>query len=318
MAPSSKLSPGCRRPAGGSQVPAGRWSRSMRPSFRTGRMPETRSAFTPPPQPRRRFFPPPGKYMIRRCGSRTAPSGLRPLRVVADLPRQPGENVQAFGEMEDRLRVWQLQAYLLHHRERLYVGLGWLERPQPVVYLAATDDAFLVGAVQAIPLGQEVLDGRWSALERFPDRAVTCFELRVRSAPVRADAPVVDLAVRDAAGHLGVEVRQVEGGAGEADGEAVVGVQGEKPDARPVPGRDVGAEVDLRKVREPGDGGQEMGPYARHVEGHDADPGPAFEGVDAESGRHERPEILRLDGPVHEEQVPPAHPHDPAFGRHGI
>src|SRR5919199_5374673 len=45
MAPLSKLSPGARRPAGGSQVPVGRWSRSIRPSGRTGKMPETRSAF---------------------------------------------------------------------------------------------------------------------------------------------------------------------------------------------------------------------------------------------------------------------------------
>ena len=132
-------------------------------------------------------------------------------------------------------------------------------------------------------------------------------------------APVVDdLVVRGVAGHLGVEVRKVEGGAGEADGEAAVGVQGEEPDARPAFRRHVGAEVDLGEVREPGDGGQEMGPHAGHVEGHDAEPGAAVEGVDAQGGRHERPESFHVDGPVHEEQVPPAHPQRPRTGRNGV
>jgi hypothetical protein len=80
----------------------------------------------------------------------------------------------------------------------------------------------------------------------------------------------VDLVVRGVAGHLGVEVGQVEGGAGEADGETVVGVEREEPDAGSIPHRDVSAEVDLGKVREPGYGGHEMGPHADHVERHDA------------------------------------------------
>src|SRR5215217_4104787 len=323
MAPSSRLSPGWRRPAGGSQVPVGRRSRSRRPSSRTGRIPETRSAFKASPQTRCRLYPPHGKYMIRRGGSRTAPTGhLRAVReppaLRGNTPGQPGEHVQASGEVEYGPGLRRLQSYLLRHREPLDLDLRRLERPQTVVDLAATNDAFLVGAVQTITLGKKVLDGAMVALKRLSHGPITGHELRRSGTPVRADAPVVDFVVYCVAGHVGVEVGQAEGGTGEPDGQAAVGVQGEEPDAGPVLCRDVGAEVDFGEVRESGNGGQKMGPHAGHVEGHDTQPGAPVEGVDAQRGRHERPEHLRIDGPMHEEQVPPRHPHRPRAGRNRV
>ncbi|MCD6054347.1 MAG: hypothetical protein K0Q96_1539 [Rubrobacteraceae bacterium] len=170
--------------------------------------------------------------------------------------------------------------------------------------------------VQAVALSQKGLDG--PPLEAFPHGAVAGRELRQRRAPVRPQASVVDLVARGIAVHLGVEVRKVECGAGEADGYAAAGVEGEEPDTRPAFRRYVGAEVYLREMREPGDRGQEVGPYAGHIEGYYAEPGASFEGVDAQGRRHEGPEIFHSDGPVHEEQVPPAHPEDPRTGRDGV
>ena len=53
--------------------------------------------------------------------------------------------------------------------------------------------------------------------------------------------------------------------------------RGRRTRCRPAFRRHVGAEVYLGEMREPGDGGQEVGPYAGHVEGYDAEPGAAFE-----------------------------------------
>ena len=227
-APSSKLSPGWRRPAGGSQVPVGRWSRSMRPSSLTGRRPETRSALKARPQRRCSLCPPRGKYMARRGGSHVGALREAPYRRSAAAA---GEDVQASGEVEDRPGLWQLQAYLPGHLERTHFGLRRLQGPQPVMDLAAANQALLVRAVKAVALGQEVLDGPRTTLERLSRRAVAGLELGGRGAPVRAEAPVVDLVVRGMAGDPGVESKAGGSGVGEADGEATVGVQGEEPDA---------------------------------------------------------------------------------------
>jgi hypothetical protein len=61
----------------------------------------------------------------------------------------------------------------------------------------------------------------------------------------------------------------MEGSSGEADGQGVVGVQGEEPDAWPALCRHVGAEVDLRELRKTRDGGQESGLHAGHAERDD-------------------------------------------------
>src|SRR5215213_11857201 len=123
-----------------------------------------------------------------------------------------------------------------------------------MVDVAAKDITPPVRAVEAVALGQKVLDGTLLALEGFPRRAVAGLELRPGRAPVRPQAPVVDPVARGVAVHLGVEIRQVECGAGEANGQAAVGVQGEEPDARPAFHRNVGPEVYLGEVREAGDG----------------------------------------------------------------
>src|SRR5919112_1315572 len=310
-APCSKLSPGCRRPAGGSQVPVGRWSNNMRPSSPTGKRPETRSAFKACSQGFR-VYPPSGKYTALQGRCANFPSSR------AHPSWQPRENVQALGEVEDRGCRRRLQAYLLRHGERTCLDLGGLEGPEMVVDFCAAHVPPSVRAVEAVALGQELLDGPLLALEGFSHGSVTGLEFCPRRAPVRPQASVVDLIARGVAVHLGVEVRQVERSAGETDGDAAAGVEGEEPDAGPAFRRHVGAEVYLGEVREPREGGQEVGSYAGHVEWYDAEPGTAFEGVDVQSRWHEGPERVHSHRPVHEEQIPPAHPEGPRTGRNRV
>ena len=133
-----------------------------------------------------------------------------------------------------------------------------------------------------------------------------------------ADAGVAHLFTRRVAEHLRIVVGQTEGCPGEADGHGVVGVEAEKPDAGLSVRRDVGSEVQLRKVRERGDARQAAGPHAAHAERHDAEPGAAVEGVQAQGGRYERTEPFFRDGPVHKEQVVPAHGERPGTLRQGV
>src|SRR5215211_6256917 len=187
-----------------------------------------------------------------------------------------------------------------------------------VMNVAAADVALPIRGIEAVALGQEVLERPGRALERLPHGAVAGRELRPRRAPVRARAPVANLVVHRTAVHLCIEVGQVEGGPGEPDGHRVAGIQGEEPDAGLAPGRYVGAQVELREAREPGYARQEARPHTGHAERRDAQPGAAVEGVEAEGGWDQRPEHTPIDGPVHEEQVVPAHKERPRARRDGV
>src|SRR3712207_3978981 len=187
-----------------------------------------------------------------------------------------------------------------------------------VVDVAAVDVAPAVRGVEAVALGQELFERPGPALGRLPHGAVAGSELRPRRPPVGAQAPVAYLVSLTATGHLGVEVRQAEGGAGEADGHRACGVQREEPDAGLAPGRDVGADIQLREVREGGDARQEAWAHAAHAKRRDAQPGAAVEGVEAEGGWYETPERLLRDGPVREEEVVPAHKEQPRARGKGI
>jgi hypothetical protein len=139
-----------------------------------------------------RVCSPRGKYMARRGGSLVRAVREPPFR--RDPSRQPGENVEAFGEVKDRAYLGQLYAYLLGHRKRVDLGLSGLEGPEMMVDFAAAYGAPLFRTVQAVALGQEVLKAPCAALERLSHRAIACRKLSARCAPMCPDAPVMDLA----------------------------------------------------------------------------------------------------------------------------
>src|SRR5918999_5909223 len=122
-----------------------------------------------------------------------------------------------------------------------------------VMDVPAVDVPPLARAIETVAFGQEVFERPGAGVEGFAPQPVTAREPRFGRTPVRADAPVTDLAVVGVAGHLSIEVGQAEGGAGETDGHRIACVQAEEPDAGLVLGRDIGADVQLWEIREPGD-----------------------------------------------------------------
>ncbi len=76
-------------------------------------------------------------------------------------------------------------------------------------------------------------------------------------------------------------------------------------------GADVGADVELSEVGDPGEGWSEAGTNAGHPEGHYGDPGLVVECVDLERIGEQGLDHGRLDWPVSEEQITPPLSHDP-------
>src|SRR3712207_2620460 len=101
--------------------------------------------------------------------------------------------------MQERVRLRERYADLLGHRERLYLEFGLLQGPGVVMDVAAVDFAPPARAVEAIALGQEVLERPRAGVVGIPHRPVTAREPRFGRAPVRADAPVAHPVARYAA-----------------------------------------------------------------------------------------------------------------------
>jgi hypothetical protein len=121
-------------------------------------------------------------------------------------PWEPREHVEALGEVQDGLCSRQRDPNLPGHREPLDLGLGGLEGPEAAVDISAPHVTFTVRGLEAVTLGQEVLERPGSALERLTNGQVAGRKLCFQHPPVRPDAPVADLVTLEAAVHLGVEV----------------------------------------------------------------------------------------------------------------
>jgi hypothetical protein len=135
-------------------------------------------------------------------------------------------------------------------------------------------------AVQTVALGEEVLQRPGTRVELLACGAIGGDEPGGRRSLMGTHARVVHLFAAYLAGHPGVEVGQPERGAGETDGNGVVGVEAEEPEARPALVRHVGTEVELREARQPRDSRQKAGPDALHAERHHAQPRRPLKGVE--------------------------------------
>jgi hypothetical protein len=78
----------------------------------------------------------------------------------------------------------------------------------------------------------------------------------------------------------------------------------------------VGPHVQLREDAQPWDGGKPARGDILHPERHDPEPGLAAEGVQHETRREVDLERRRVHRPVGEQQVGPAHAHDPRTACH--
>lgn len=88
-------------------------------------------------------------------------------------------------------------------------------------------------------------------------------------------------------------------------------IETEEPDAGEVAMPDICPHVDLREPAQRPESRQATWRDVFHEERHDADVRLAVEGVDVEPRWDQAPERPDVDPPMREEQVTPAHPHDP-------
>src|SRR5450432_1995981 len=96
----------------------------------------------------------------------------------------------------------------------------------------AEDLAARIRGIQAITLGQEILQRSRSRLEDFADGAIVRLQDAGPSAAMRSLAGVVNPAVAIFALHGGPKIRQMKPGPGDRNCYGVLRVQAEEPDAR--------------------------------------------------------------------------------------
>src|SRR5215203_6094112 len=180
-----------------------------------------------------------------------------------------------------------------------------------MMYVAAPDATLCVRAVQTVTLGEKILQRPGVGLEGFPHRVVGGLEPGGRRVLVGTRAPVSYFVPTGLAGHICVEVGQRESGAREANGYRVGSVEAKEPDAGFAFGSDIGADVELREARQPRDRWQKPGSRELHAKRRNAQPRRPVKGVELQYRRYQRAQQAPRHGPVHKEQVTPAHADNP-------
>ncbi len=126
------------------------------------------------------------------------------------------------------------------------------------------------------------------------------------------DNPALPLLNRDAR----EVIRQLVGPSGQPHRRAFRRVETEEPDPRLSARGHIGSDIDLCKGREPGQPGYEPRPNTGHVKRHHTNPRLPVMGVDLKRRRNQGSQKSHVDGPVHEQQIMPAHGHNPGAARH--
>ena len=142
-------------------------------------------------------------------------------------------------------------------------------------------------------------------------RAIPHLDGRGASARIRALRSIGDVAAIVDRRHPGAEVRQVERQPRPLDRDPARRVKAQEPHPASALMAHVRPDVDLGERTGPWRGGQPARGDIGHPERDDAEVGAIVERVDLELGRDERPERLDRHRPVREQQVVPAHAHDP-------
>src|SRR5204863_10096130 len=150
--------------------------------------------------------------------------------------------------------------------------------PGRVVDLGAPDPPQADG-VQAVALGQEVLERSGAGVEGLADRPVADAE---RRGAVRARRGVSDLAPDALDGHPRAEVGEAVRDWRREDRRRACGVEAEEVDAGPPADGDVGPDVGLLEPRQHRWRRKTVQPEARDLEWGDRDPGAVLVGVELE------------------------------------
>ena len=200
------------------------------------------------------------------------------------------------------------------HRLALDPCRRWLERPRAVPDLGPQDPPRPVHREQPLAIGQERLERAGHRELDRPGRPIPGLEPRRRAATIDPDRAVVDDLAHVADRHRRLVVRQVERGPGALDRGPAAGVEAEEPDARAALVADVGPDVELREGASDRWRGQAPRAHVLHPERHDTQVGAAVEEIELQPLGHEWPDRGGLDRPMGEQQIDPAHPHDPGAG----
>ncbi len=91
-------------------------------------------------------------------------------------------------------------------------------------------------------------------------------------------------------------------------------VEAEEVDARFAVIGDIGAHIQFRQRGKSGYRREISGANAAHAERNDTDPALGTEGIERKLRRNQRPDLIRRDRPVGEEQIMPGLLHDPGAG----
>ena len=173
-------------------------------------------------------------------------------------------------------------------------------------------DAAAVGGVEAVALGQEMLERAGLGGERRTACAIGGAQRAREGARLGAHARVVDPVATRANAHVRAEIGQPVQAPRRLDRDAAAGVQAEEPDAGLLAVGHVGAHVQLGERRQPRHGQRAAKADAAHPERRKAEPGVAVIGLDGQLRRHEPPKRRIRNAPVSEQQVMPRLPHQPA------
>src|SRR3954453_7414103 len=252
---------------------------------------------------------------ISVAAAKTEMSAVRRCGVTAEgysghgLER-PDHDVLAPREVDKRIAA-QVEG---RDRREIDLGLGRLDRPELVVDLGACE-ASSVGRVQAVALRQEPLERARLRVEHGAVRAVAA----AKPAPSLFDprALVRDPLAVTRRRHARVEVRELVRASRGLHGKPARRIEAEEPDPGLVVERDVRPHVQLEERAHAGQRHEPAPAEPGELEGRDPDPGAAVVDVHLELRGDTRPDGVRRDAPVREEQVLPRLAHRPAARGHG-
>ena len=199
------------------------------------------------------------------------------------------------------------------------------ERPVGMVDLGPHDPPAAISGEQTHPAGEPVLERSRGGGRSGPGRSIPGDERSRCAAPIRASRAIRDLVAGPGRCHLGPEVRQVEHRSSAHDDRPARGIERQEEHTGSTDAADVRANVELRERAQAWDGRERTQAWdrdtarrdVRHRERNDAEPRRTVEGVELEACRHDRRQRRRLDRPVGEQEIEPAHPDEPRSGHPG-
>src|SRR5262245_599197 len=183
--------------------------------------------------------------------------------------------------------------------------------------IAIPSTATTVHSIQTIARREPVLQRAGAGVIDRTARSIARLKSRAGCLAMRPHTVIMHCSTLWHHTHVCVVIWQAIPEARRTHREQTRSIEAEDPHATTARCFDVGAHVDLREGREGREDREITRTYASHTKWHDTEPGPTIEGVQFQHRRNERAQGLRTHRPVHEQQIMPAHGHDPGALRQG-